>query len=329
MGERFCIYPLTTLNLTWPKLYPCCSSSHSLLQRMMLEVDPLSDPDSAWNSDKWSRWRRRIGDDDYASCEFCQQRSDWVDESELREKFPEVADDVMAYRRGDSGRLPYPHTVILSFDTSCNLTCVTCRPRGLPLSKTATTDMTDNVAPYLVHAKRVVIAGEGEVAVSPAYQKLLCGLTGGQRITVMSNGTLLNEEFWGSLPQSVIDNIDRVHISCDGTTNEVYESIRIGGDFGKWLANMGLLHDMKTATGWTTKLMYTVSKANFADMRNVPAFAENIGFDELYMAPAARWSRKLNDSTIWVTEAQLDDARLRAARSVCNSLTRAYKKPSV
>ncbi len=326
MDAKFCIYPLTTLNLTWPKLYPCCSSSLSLVQRLTLEIDPTTVLDEVWNDQRWARWRQRIASDDYVSCVHCQQKADFVTESELKERYPEIAEDIIAYRKGAYERLPYPHTLILSFDTTCNLSCVTCRPRGIQLMAADTDAITANLSDYITHAKRVVIAGEGEVAISPSYRRILNGLTDGQKITIMSNGTRLNEEFWGSLPQAVIDNIDRVHISCDGTTKQVYESIRLGGNFDTWLDNMDLLHKMKSSNHWTTKMMYTVSKSNYEEMRSVPTFARTIGFDELYMAPAAQWSRKLKDSSVWITEAQLDERKLKIANIVCESLMKEYKK---
>ena len=323
MGKKFCIYPLTTLNVTVPHLTPCCFSMLSRRISPTLVINPDTPFDRVWNSASWTWWRKHIAADEYNYCEQCSQKSDFVTEEELRSLYPDIADEIMQYKNGDYSNLSAPSTMVLSFDHTCNLRCVTCRPSDRQVVKWDYVRLPQSVMEYVNKVKRVVIAGDGEVAVSPSYRKLLAAVGKDTKVTLMSNGTLLNMDFWGSLDEHVLRQIDRVHISCDGTTKEVYESIRLNGNFDKWIENMSILMGLKSQYGWTTKMMYTVSKKNYADFRNVGKFAHGIGFDELYVGLAAEWSRATPSGT-WRTDQVLGDYERRLAGIVAKQIMSEY-----
>ena len=325
MGKKFCIYPLTTLNVTVPQITPCCSSMLRDEVHALVSYEYRTPLVLVWNSDTWKWWRDKIASDNYEFCDKCSQKSDFVTEDELRAIDPAVAEEVIRFRNGDRTALASPSTMVLSFDHSCNLRCVTCRPSDKPLSKWHLDMLSDSVLSYVRKMKRVVIAGDGEVAVSPIYRKVLSAVDGDTKITLMSNGTLLGMDFWGSLDERVLRHIDRVHISCDGTTKDVYESIRLHGSFDRWLDHMAVLMGLKAQYGWTTKLMYTVSKDNYADFRNVGEFAHRIGFDELYIGVAAPWCRPTDDG-IWMTDKVLGRYEQRLVGVVAKRMMEEYRQ---
>jgi sulfatase maturation enzyme AslB (radical SAM superfamily) len=323
MERKFCIYPLTTLNITAPVLTPCCFSMMRQEDRQYLTAMTGMPFEMVWNSAVWKWWRERIASDDYSGCSMCTQTDSMVTEEELRAKYPDIADEVMKFKNGDHSQLKHPSTMVLSFDYTCNLRCTTCRPSDRPLHRWDIPHLIDLVMEYMSHVKRIVIAGDGEVAVSPLYRKILSSVGPDTKITLMSNGTLLDMDFWGSVGENVLRQIDRVHISCDGTTKEVYESIRLNGLFDKWMENMAVLMSLAEQYGWTTKMMYTVSKGNYADFRNVGQFARRIGFDELFVGIAAPWSRAAEGGD-WTTVQSLDEPEKSIAENIAKKMIEEY-----
>jgi len=183
--------------------------------------------------------------------------------------------------------------------------CLTCRPFTFGKDRT-TPGMAETAKKFAKTASKLVIAGDGEVAVSPYYKELLTTYEGAAEITIMSNGTMLDEKFWSSIPERVLkENVRAVHISGDGTTKELFESIRRGADFDKWTANVKLLDQMRHAYGWNTKLIYTVSRRNMCDIGNVSDFARGLGFSSVHLQTVTEFRRLLRDDYFWYTHGEL------------------------
>ena len=324
MEHKFCIYPLVNYNFTVPFITPCCTTMMDSQVASDTAVLYSAFADEVWRSYGWSGWRKMIAMDDYTYCDKCSQKNEWVTESELRDKYPEIADDVMAFKAGDETKLTMPPILILSYDQSCNLRCVTCRPSGKALAAYDVETVTDRVMRVLPYARRVIVAGDGEIAVSKNYRKILAAIKAPTKVTLMSNGTRLNMDFWASLPDEVISCIDRVHISCDGTTKEIYESVRLNGSFDEWVENMMILAILKKQHGWKTKLMYTVGKKNYGDFRNVSKFARELEFDEIFVNHAAEWHRLLSDGSDWKTDQCLERYETRLVSVVSRQMMKDY-----
>lgn len=324
MEHKFCIYPLVNYNVTTPFITPCCTSMMDPLVASDTAVHFSAPISPVWQLYGWEGWRKMIAMDDYSHCDKCSQKSEWVTEDELREQYPEIADDVMAYKAGDWTRLQMPSVLILSFDHVCNLRCTTCRPADKALAIDDIDVITDRIIEALPQIKRVVIAGDGEVTVSAYYRKILDMIKPPTKVTLMSNGIRLGMDFWASLPDEVLSCIDRVHISCDGTTKDIYESIRLNGLFDTWVENMSILSVMKQQHHWKTKLMYTVSKKNYDDFRHVPAFAKSLGFDEIFVNHAAEWHRQLSDGSDWKTDQCLERYEARLVSVVSRQMMKDY-----
>jgi len=170
MEKRFCIYPLLDMNVTTPGVTPCCVTSMDAPVRMRLVLDTRRNLEEIWNSEQWRWWRERIANDDYSMCTGCSQKGDWVTEAELMKEYPDVAEKVMAYRRGDRGALEYPYNLVVSFDQNCNLKCVTCRPSDNQLLRHDITGVEEHVREFVSKVGRLTIAGDGEVSISPIYR---------------------------------------------------------------------------------------------------------------------------------------------------------------
>lgn len=301
----YCIYPLTTLNVTPHIVVPCNAGEmiHEERAKCIQKPNQVS-----WSNFNWEFYRLKIANDDYSGCVKCDKFNHqdlfFYDDARLKAEYPEFADDVIAYRNGDYSKLDVPPILIVSFDPSCNLTCPICRSSKIDigheniLDVNAMVETMNTVQSYIPHAKRVIVSGDGEACHSPWYRRILQYFDGPAKITLMSNCTLMNDAFWNSLPQHVMNAIDSIHISFNGTTKDVYEKTMRGAKFETFLENMELIDVLKAKYGFATKAVYTISQDNLGDYSNVPKFAHDKHFDKLHIGIAHNISRVVDNNII-------------------------------
>src|SRR5664279_5109919 len=130
--------------------------------------------------------------------------------------------------------------VSISFEptTSCNLRCPECpsglrsftRPRGM-LEMNFFHQMIDQLAPDLLY---LTFYFQGEPYLNPDFLEMVRYATSKKIYTATStNAHYLNDE---NARRTVESGLDRLFISLDGTTPEVYRQYRVGDDLEKVLA---------------------------------------------------------------------------------------------
>jgi radical SAM protein with 4Fe4S-binding SPASM domain len=130
--------------------------------------------------------------------------------------------------------------VSISFEptTSCNLRCPECpsglraftRPTGM-LEKEFFRDMIDQLAPELLY---LTFYFQGEPYLNPDFLDMVRHASAKNIYTATStNAHYLNDD---NARRTVESGLDRLIISIDGTTQEVYSQYRVGGHLEKVLA---------------------------------------------------------------------------------------------
>ena len=127
--------------------------------------------------------------------------------------------------------------VSVSFEptTSCNLRCPECpsglrsftRPRGM-LEMSFFRNMIDQLAPELVY---LTFYFQGEPYLNPDFLEMV-KYAGSKKIytATSTNAHYLHDE---NARKTVESGLDRLIISLDGTTQDVYQQYRVGGDLEK------------------------------------------------------------------------------------------------
>ncbi|HEY4156017.1 MAG TPA: radical SAM/SPASM domain-containing protein, partial [Puia sp.] len=176
--------------------------------------------------------------------------------------------------------------VSISFEptTSCNLRCPECpsglraftRPVGM-LEKEFFRDMIDQLAPDLLY---LTFYFQGEPYLNPAFLDMVEYASAKKIYTATStNAHYLND---ANARRTVESGLDRLIISIDGTTQEVYSQYRIGGQLEKVLA--GAAHIVK----WKKKLksktpfvffQFLVVRPNEHQMEDARVLAKKTGVD--------------------------------------------------
>lgn len=188
-----------------------------------------------------------------------------------------------------------PTTVLLAYDSTCNLKCESCREeikvaRGIELEKALKMSQIAKDE-MLADAEFLIMAGSGEVFFSKAYEVVYRSEEAGKipYIRLLSNGMLFNEKNWKQFYEGKTGKI-MLTVSVDAATKETYETLRRNGNFDVLKRNMefaaGLRKEGKLSY---FRLNFVVQQKNYTEM---PAFVEwgmHLGVDEVFFTKIMNW----------------------------------------
>lgn len=189
--------------------------------------------------------------------------------------------------------------VAISFEptTSCNLRCPECpsglrafsRPTGM-LQEDLFTKVIDEMKDTLWY---LIFYFQGEPYLNPNFLKLVKYASSKRIYTATStNAHYLTPD---KAKQTVESGLDRLIISIDGTTQEVYQQYRVGGKLEK------VLEGTRNIVEWKRKLksktphlifQFLVVKPNEHQIEEVKKLAKEIGVDEVGLKTAQIYDYK-------------------------------------
>ncbi len=179
-----------------------------------------------------------------------------------------------------------PMSISIEPTTACNLRCPEC-PSGLRSFSRATGNLKkdffrkiiDQMSSKLMY---LIFYFQGEPYINPSFLDMVKYAHEKGVYTITStNGHFLSDE---NARKTIESGLDRMIISVDGTTQEVYEQYRKEGD----LANV--IQGAKNMVKWKKKLgvnyphlvfQFLVVKPNEHQMDDLIKLAEEIGIDEV------------------------------------------------
>lgn len=188
-----------------------------------------------------------------------------------------------------SGRMVHwgtPIAISIEPTTSCNLRCPECpsglrsftRPTGM-LDDTSYREWIDELADRLWY---LVFYFQGEPYLHPSFTDLVRhASTKGIYTATSTNAHYLSEE---QARKTVESGLDRLIISIDGTTQEVYQQYRVGGKLEKVLeGTKNIVHWKKELKSRTPHVIFQflVVKPNEHQIEDVKRLALETGVDEV------------------------------------------------
>lgn len=183
--------------------------------------------------------------------------------------------------------------ISLSFEptTSCNLRCPECpsglraftRPTGM-LQKNFFKDTLEEIHQHLLY---LVFYFQGEPYLNPAFLEMVKFASDRKIYTATStNAHYLTPE---KADATVESGLDRLIISIDGTTQEVYQQYRVGGKLEKVLEGARNIVAAKKRAGSSKPLVifqFLVVRPNEHQMDEVKELAKEIGVDDVWFKTA-------------------------------------------
>ncbi len=178
--------------------------------------------------------------------------------------------------------------ISISFEptTSCNLRCPECpsglrsfsRPTGM-LQKNFFKETIDDIYQQLVY---LIFYFQGEPYLNTDFLEMVSYASSKKIYTATStNGHYLTDE---NARKTVESGLDRLIISIDGTTQDVYKKYRVGGNIDK------VLEGAKNIVKWKKELnsktpfvffQFLVVKHNEHQIEEIKQLAKEIGVDEV------------------------------------------------
>src|SRR6201996_3888702 len=184
--------------------------------------------------------------------------------------------------------IQWGYPVSLSFEptTSCNLRCPECpsglraftRPTGM-LQKDFFRDTIDQLSKDLLY---LVFYFQGEPYLNPSFLEMVEYASGKGIYTATStNAHYLSDEH---ARRTVESGLDRLIISIDGTTQEVYEQYRVGGKLEKVLEGARNIVKWKKELNSKTPFVFfqfLVVKPNEHQIEEIKQLGKEIGVDQV------------------------------------------------
>jgi radical SAM protein with 4Fe4S-binding SPASM domain len=179
-----------------------------------------------------------------------------------------------------------PISISVEPTTSCNLRCPECpsglraftRPTGM-LKKDFFSETIDQLSADLLY---LVFYFQGEPYLNPSFLDMVRYASSKRIYTATStNAHYLNDE---NARKTIESGLDRLIISIDGTTQDVYQQYRVGGNLNK------VLEGTKNLVNWKKKLnsktphiifQFLVVRPNEHQIEEVRKLGEHYGVDEV------------------------------------------------
>jgi hypothetical protein len=248
-----------------------------------------------WNGEKLGNIRSKIASGDYSSCSalLCPYFHDKT-RGEPNRRFP-------VYEPSDTERpskesAPAPLSLHLCNDSSCSLSCPSCRTRTIIAGRSEYERINAFFMPQiqtlLPHLKRIWITGSGDPFASRHYRDLLDLLkTPSHRhivIDMQTNGVLFDEREWNRF--DLDGRMGTVIVSIDSGKRETYSRVRIGGDWDRLMQNLAFLGRKREQNHIKHLRLDVVTQAcNFREIPDVVEIVEEKGFDQAYFSILTNW----------------------------------------
>ncbi len=207
--------------------------------------------------------------------------------------------------------------LMLNYDKSCNLKCPSCRSDSI-----MTTEKNISADQMLVHdaikknikellemgnTVHLGITSTGDAFASPLFARLLRELEFNDRLflAIYTNGVLMEEH---RFTEPMYKMIKSFGISVDAASEEVYRSVRRGGNFKKLMENIRWLDkaiQLKKFPNFAhLTINFVVQKENFREMKEFAQFfTEYSSVNSIWFNLIADWGHlgrvKFEDLAVW------------------------------
>ena len=180
----------------------------------------------------------------------------------------------------------YPVSISFEPTTSCNLRCPECpsglraftRPTGM-LEKDFFTRTIDEIHKELLY---LIFYFQGEPYLNPDFLDMVKYASDKGIYTATStNAHYLND---AAAKRTVESGLDRLIISIDGTTQDVYKQYRVGGNIDKVIAGAKNIVKWKKELNSKTPFVFfqfLVVKPNEHQIEDIKRLAKEVGVDEV------------------------------------------------
>ena len=181
----------------------------------------------------------------------------------------------------------YPHFISIETSNFCNLRCPECpvgksinsKPDKSTFNFELYRKLIDELKPTLHHA---ILYFQGEPFLcNQLIDFITCTHKAGIYTSTSTNGQFINNRIAREI---VLSGLDKLIVSMDGTTQEVYETYRVGGSLQKAIDGINHITEWKKELKSITPLIeiqFLVLKTNEHQLKDMQALARTLSVDHL------------------------------------------------
>ena len=304
LARRFCSQPWNNVEIyDGGGVYTCCPAWNRNQSIGNIFTNSL---DAIWNGEQAQRFRQGILDGSFSQCDvskcslivgnrlpYRDAQDDGSNTTNIRQI---IADGMVRLEQG-------PRVVKLGYDSSCNLSCPSCRTEVIVANKEQQTRLDDifenQISPLLKDAHILLLSSDGDPFASHHYRrvlKLTAERTPNLRIGLTSNGQLLDQKAWEDC--RLEGRVVQVQISVDAASAPIYEIVRRPGRFDRLLKNLEFLASLRRQGRiGSLELSFVVQACNYGDMPDFVRLGHRLGADAVLFMLIDQWSRGMDAST--------------------------------
>jgi MoaA/NifB/PqqE/SkfB family radical SAM enzyme len=190
--------------------------------------------------------------------------------------------------------LPIPIEIAINLDTSCNLSCPSCRSHKIDFNSDEEMQKKfdagiESIVNFIFSVPRnenIIIKtnGAGDAFYSKSTREFLLNFDPtpwpNLQLEIVTHGVLFTEKYWNKMSKWH-NKIKNICITVDAATKETYDKLRPGGDWDILLANLLMLTSkIKENNSDTLMILYfIVQKGNYNEMVNFIDLFNSIFYD--------------------------------------------------
>jgi MoaA/NifB/PqqE/SkfB family radical SAM enzyme len=284
LSKKFCKEPWNFLLVGTDYSTQCCYI------RKNIGKIKSGDFNEIWNSTDAKEVRKSILDGNFKYCK--QELCPFIQDDSLPDRNSEdpfirsiIDDYILEYKE-------IPGYIHMMNDYSCNLECPSCRQQKITqfsdekefkLNEEFQRKLLELVGKNPNKIVTINITGSGDPFASKLYREFLFSIDGKKypnlKIGLQTNGVMMTPKYWEKISR-IHNNIIHIMISVDAATKEVYDKIRIGGDWD--LLNDNLKHLKqeieKNDYKFYVEMSFILQQKNYKDLPKFVELANWYGF---------------------------------------------------
>lgn len=299
LNGRFCYNPFRQFDVyETGKVYTCCSAWLPTPVGNLKSMDVMD----IWNSRSLQAIRESIFDGSFRYCDHkvCPliQNGTLPEIKEVKKNL--AFKDILEEKRTVLHELPT--FINLCNDTSCNLSCPSCRTSQVLHTQGAQFEKSKHLQDKMVQQVfskptdryfMVNVTGSGDPFASHVFRDFLFNLNGkdfpNMSISLQTNGVLLTPKNWKKL-HKIHQNIESVLVSFDAGTEATYNITRRGGHWPTLQKNIHSLSQFRQQGELKfLRMDFVVQRANFREMPKFIALAKKYAVDRASFSMVLDW----------------------------------------
>jgi MoaA/NifB/PqqE/SkfB family radical SAM enzyme len=202
-----------------------------------------------------------------------------------------------------------PKHLHIETTNTCNLNCEYCVLKEMiPVKQVMDLNKFKTLGPYFKHVYSISLSGLAEPLINKDIDKFIAYIKGINKkcwVSIFSNATLLTREICHKLIDS---GLDQFIFSIDSTDPELNDSIRIGSDLNKIIANLKILNEVRKErkTQYPHLFATTVlQKKNYKELPKIIGEMAAFGIKELGVNYLEPYKKELLDTLLWYPESDV------------------------